>query len=157
MKGSMKAKIYLVLLVVLASVVASGCSLIFPVAPEEPTTSTSSVGIDPKDIEEKAPANYQRAVASKKPKLLFFTIASDPTGPDVGKSVDGIVKDFGSKIAYVRVRADQKEWGIVVGTHDVKYFPTIIILDGNGAEKKRFEGFVDRKSMERVLDQLLGR
>lgn len=147
-------KRFLILTITAIALIAgtAGCDVL---GVSQTTSSTYPPAPKNNDIRPALPGSYEKVMSLKKPKLIFFSTSYDATSPDVKKRVKKVQKEYGSKIAVVNVNAESDNWTSALVDHKIRYFPTVVILDQNNQEAKRFEGYVDQDSLMKVINDLL--
>lgn len=148
----MKRLTKILLLAGIAALLSGGCAVLGLA----PTTTVTTYPPPSKDsLRPVLPKAYTDAMSLKVPKILFFTSDYDPTSPDVRPHVEAVQKAYGKRVRVVPVISDTEEWSMAVADHKVIYFPTVLVTDSTGAESKRFEGYVDRKTIEKAVNAVL--
>jgi len=149
----MRRGILLIGAIIVLAMLAQGCNLLGITATTESPPAPPSRNVEGLDF--KAPAVYENAMAKGKITLIYFTTSIAPTDEDVAPSVNTLETRYIDDIIVVRAFGDEDDWVDVVFRHDVKYFPTLILLDESGEDVQRWEGFVDLETVEQATRELI--
>ena len=90
-------------------------------------------------------------------KMILFVSSGCPACPRGEKIAKRVSRDYAEKgLVFQKVRLKTKEGKVLADKFNIRTTPTIVLLDENGEETKRFVGVPEEEGLRDKVEQALG-